>query len=155
MADNPERTPLPEHFVPFEQGNQLAHRHGGFSTLALDDRVAEIADLLYADLGGHVAPRFVAFVQAAAMAYARLERIWKALNDLDPGESSERLAIELSRWWRNWTAALDRLGMSHLAASKLGLHLAQAGEATQTSLKRRAEIALAERLRSEAERSDG
>lgn len=133
----------------FGPSNQLSVKHGGFSLLNLDGRVSEISEMIRERMGEVAHPRFDLSIQAAAVAGAKLERVLDALAAVEPDAVSARLEGEASRWWKHWASALDRLGMTPMAASKLGLNLALADDAKQTSLKRRAELE-AEQARREA-----
>jgi hypothetical protein len=115
---------------PFEPGNQVARRHGAQALLALRPRVREIAEALAA-----VAP--VAHeadgpaVELLATMLARLEAVDAYVGErgLVTGSGDPYPVLGLvSRWERNATALLDKLGMTSAGRAALGLVVARAQE---------------------------
>jgi hypothetical protein len=108
----------------FEPGNQAALKYGAHSTLALKPRAEKLAHELREAMGARYAPDFELAVATTAMIGARFEAALGKLLDSDDARDVEWLDLRAHRWARLWTGGLDRLGLSPLAASKLGLNIA-------------------------------
>jgi hypothetical protein len=107
---------------PFQPGHELSIRHGAYALLKLRPRAAELADAIRQLVPGYV-PAHEPAVQAAAMTGARLEKAMAALEDAGETELNA-LDGHARGWMRLWLSALDKLGLTPLAMSKLGLNLA-------------------------------
>lgn len=112
--------------TPVSVGNQLAVKHGSYSSIALGPRSAELADELR-----EVVPAFDVCDEVAlrvlCLALARLERAAAALEDAGPRQLA-RLEAD-ARGWSNSVARLaDAFGMTPTARSRLGLNLVRARE---------------------------
>jgi hypothetical protein len=121
-----EWTPsFPGQRPPFKPGNEVSTRHGAYvSPLRLTPRIEEIAGVLR-DGMPHYAAAFEPAVQAAAIAGARLERAIGALETAKPDDMAT-LENHARGWHRGWLGALEKLGLTPLAASRMGLNLALA-----------------------------
>jgi hypothetical protein len=120
---------------PFEPGNQLAIRHGAYSTLSLAPRAAELADEIRRVVPVY-SPADEILVRSLALALARVERAQAALDQVDDQVGNElgtylhekTLAFEHlrsdMRAWLNLVRKLTSdLGMSPTARARLGVDL--------------------------------
>ena len=119
---------------PFGQGHQLSVRHGAHALLALQPRAAEIADVLR-EAAPALPPGSEIALESAAMIGARLEVAMRALTEAADPRTLNDLDQRAQGWARQWAAWLDRLGLTPLAAARLGLDLTRArGEALRAHL---------------------
>ena len=115
---------------PFEPGNQLARRHGAHAVLALQPRAQEIATVLR-DAAPALPPGSEIALESAAMIGARLEVAMKALDESADAKTLNDLDQRAQGWARQWASWLDRLGLTPIAAAKLGLDLTRARGASR------------------------
>jgi hypothetical protein len=143
--------------LPATPGNALALKHGGQSALLLRDVEAEVRELFDAladsapvrDPDGSLPAADVVAVERAARALKRWRHLaqWCDLHGRlveKTGEVKPAAELEL-RAERELGAALDAIGCTPMARSKLGLRLAQALDLAQ---------AAAEDWRAEQEEAD-
>jgi len=108
---------------PAEPGNELAVKHGAYSTVALGDRVNELADELRPFVPTYRPGDEIA-LKAMCLVLCRLERAAAAIDaTTDPAELNSLRAHE--RGWANTLRRyLSDLGMSPAARAKLRLDVA-------------------------------
>lgn len=112
---------------PFEQGNDVAVRHGAYATVKLGARVDELAAELRELVPGYRAAD-EPMLRIACVALARLEASMVALEDAKPGEL-ERLQADARGWLNSLRRILNDLGMSPSARARLGVDVAVAQRA--------------------------
>ena len=128
---------------PFENGNQAARRHGGYSLLGIGDRATEIADQVRETMPAY-APCDEPVLLLLATTLARVERASAAIELVDEtatsalseylgGGEEATLAPDLARLrsdLRSWINAARRLandlGMTPTSRARLGLDLVAA-----------------------------
>lgn len=127
---------------PFEKGNQVARKHGGYSLLSLGDRASEIADEIRPTLPAY-APADEPTLLLFATTLARVERASAAIALVDENSTSPlseylaadepTLAPNLSalrndlRSWINTARRLaNDLGLTPTSRARLGLDIAAA-----------------------------
>jgi hypothetical protein len=127
-------------FLPGHQlsvGHGAPVQHGAYvSPLRLAGRVEEICEVLRDSMAGYYTSSFEAAVQAAAIPAARLERALERLETAKPSEYA-KLEADARGWHRAWVAGLGALGLTPMAASRLGLNLALAGGSAHEALLKR------------------
>ena len=97
---------------PFEEGNQVALRHGAYSEIALAPRAAELREVIGGQLDPADAAEFSLLVGTAAAVGAQVERAFLALqNPVDPA-TSERLGRDARGWTKIWLSTLRALGLT-------------------------------------------
>jgi hypothetical protein len=122
-----------------QPGNQLARRHGAYSTFGTSKRgaqlAAEIRDVMPVyDESDEVHVRLLgttlARCEAASVALDKLDEALAQMNgaDLVKGlDSLQRLRSDLRSWIRLAARLADGLGLSPLARGRLGVSVAQIG----------------------------
>lgn len=110
---------LPDHFVPWEQGNRFTLRHGAYSTVALGARVDELANEIRPFVRAYQ-PEDELAVKALALALARIEAAAGALAAAEPGDLA-RLEQDMRGWTNTKLKLLTELGLTPLARRRLGL----------------------------------
>lgn len=117
----------------FTEGNDLAVRHGAYSSLALQPRAEEHAAALREDMGDLYDPRFEGVISTTAGAGVQYER---ALAALETATSSDLrwLREDARAWARLYLHGLAELGLTPTSAARLGLTLVQTGDELQRYL---------------------
>jgi hypothetical protein len=114
---------------PAARGNQLAAKHGAYATLALGDRVGELAPVIAEHVPGYTVADEIA-VRLLALALARLERSSEALAETTDVDALNRLRQDERGWANTVRRYLSDLGLTPTARAKLGLDVVRAkGEA--------------------------
>jgi len=127
---------------PFENGNQVARKHGGYSLLGMGDRATEIADDIRPTLPAYAAADEPVLLLLATT-LARIERANEAIEIVDANSTSalseylagdeKTLAPNLAalrsdlRGWINTARRLaNDLGLTPTSRAKLGLDIVAA-----------------------------
>jgi hypothetical protein len=137
------RESLPEHFRPWEPGNQLARKHGAQSAVTLGPRTETIADALRRIVPGYRAAD-EPMVRLVSSVLARIEAadVWLNEHGLWRDEAAGELQgvlRTLSTWENTAGRLLGQLGCSPMARAALNLDVARTEEAdTVTALHARA-----------------
>jgi hypothetical protein len=123
------RESLPEHFVPWEPGNQVARKHGAFSELRIPERAAELAAGLRAVVPA-LSDADEPTIRLLATVLARCEAAgeWLAEKGIfanDVGELQPVLRA-LSTWENTAARLLNDLGCTPTSRARLGLDLSRA-----------------------------
>jgi hypothetical protein len=125
---------------PFENGNQVARKHGGYGLLGIGDRATEIADEVRPTMPAY-APADEPVLLLLATTLARIERANQAIEVVDANATSAlseylagdepTIAPDLSRLrqdLRGWIGLARRLandlGLTPTSRAKLGLDIA-------------------------------
>ena len=150
MADSPRETkPLPEHFRPWEPGNDVAVTHGAYvSPVKLSGRAGEIADAIrpHLPVGSEA---FEPTLQAYALVLTRIERADAALDEVEQQilastdraaaaysrkiseELLTRLRVDLRAWLSQSLRFADALGLTPSSQARI-LRDAGVGKAAQS-----------------------
>jgi hypothetical protein len=128
---------------PFAPGNEVAVKHGARSNRLVKARAVEIVPEVFAANPHLEAARDGAAVLRYAANLARIERVYRWLAEqtdpvfTDPTDGTVHGVYErLERWERAASAEEDRLGVSPLARTRLGLDRAR-GQALVEHLQER------------------
>ncbi len=124
---------------PFGPGNSVGVRHGAYAVLQLRPRALELADEIRVALGPTYSTRFELAIAASAAAAAQYEKAMVALLDADDPTDLKHLDERAARWAKLLFSALGQLGLTPLAASKLGLNVALGTDAAGRALARHVE----------------
>lgn len=123
----------------FQPGHELSLRHGAYSMLRLSPRVDELAETVR-DLVPAYRPADDVAVQLLAVALARIEAAWSAIDGASP-EDVKSLEEMLRGWVNSAARQADKLAMTPTARGRLGLDVAQTRRAlTLTDLHAEAEL---------------
>ncbi len=97
---------------PFQPGHTLSTKHGAYAVLQLRPRAEEIATRIAASMGEAFEEKYVAAVEGAALAAARVERAMGVLLEEADDEKILRLSQDAKGWLRLYLDTLERLGLT-------------------------------------------
>jgi transcriptional regulator with XRE-family HTH domain len=132
----------------FGEGNELALKHGAYSSLKLGPRVAELADEIR-EVAPVYSPADEAIVRLLATTLSRIERASVAIDVVDDkaagkelaaytglsADSLQRLRSDLRGWINTARRLANDLGMTPTSRARLGLDIVRGrGEALRAHL---------------------